>query len=170
MSSTYNGLASNIAIGSGFSITEPADGDALNAASHNVSVSKLADAVEYFRLPPARSSATAGAGQAVALGGAIYQDCVVRGWGYYTVSGGVITLVRGVNQATPSYSGVGAYIIGLQTANLNYAAGVVMPYHSAPIVVVASSAPGANSLAVKFYNMSSTLTDPLGFLVMFSGG
>ena len=192
MSSTYNGNGASFTPGAAFSITEPSDGDAANVASVNTALSKIADATEWIRLAFAsatltingvwtlaalalatitttRSSATVGAGQSVALG-TIYSDSTIRGWGYYTVSGGVITLVRGVNQATPSYSGVGAYVLGLQTSNTNYAVGAVMPYHSSPIVVVASSAPGANSLAVKFYNMSSTLTDPLGFLVIFTGG
>lgn len=49
MSSTYNGNPANISVGTAFSETIPADGDALAAASVNTPLQKIADLVEAIR-------------------------------------------------------------------------------------------------------------------------
>jgi len=49
MSTTHTGDASAVSLTSAVSITEPADGDARNAASVNVALSKLADYMEALR-------------------------------------------------------------------------------------------------------------------------
>jgi hypothetical protein len=185
MSHTYTPTASTGSVTGALSSTLPDDAtDAVAVASVNTPFGKIMDVLESVRqvitgglaqvvtLLATRSSNSTGAGQALAQG-AIYGDSTIRGWAYITVSGGVMTLQRGVNIGSMTYTSTGIMSVGLQTTNANVAIGAILPVNtsSTPIIPIAGlTAPGVGGFGIRFYTTANALVDPPGFFILFVGG
>lgn len=113
----------------------------------------------------ARSSATPGAGQAVAPG-EIWKDTACFAWGKVTVDvgGGVCTLVRGANVASVTKTGVGVYTVTLQTAATNILSIQVTSSDSQPGIIYIDKAtpPTTTAFRVMYADPAGVAQDTNG--------